>query len=340
MKRMLGAAALSATLATLVAASPVLAADEDFFKGKTVTVYIGFSPGGTYDLFGRMVARFISKQIPGNPTVVASNMPGAGSFTASNWLYRIAPKDGTALGTVSQTLAIDEALKAKGVQFKAAEFTWIGRVTSNIEVQVISTRTPAYTLAGAKSVVVPTASTGPGSPSDTYPKLMNEVAGTKFKIIRGFPGSTDGLLAVERGETEAALTSWNTMKSTRMNWLTDKKAAIFVQYGLHRSPELKDVPTLVELGTNEEDRKLLAFAVSSAEIGRSILAPPGLPADRTAILRKAFDATMKDPEMLAEIQKSNLDFEPLDGASLAKIVAAAANADEKIVARMQKNTEE
>ncbi len=340
MKRMLGAAALSATLATLVAASPVLAADEDFFKGKTVTVYIGFSPGGTYDLFGRMVARFISKQIPGNPTVVASNMPGAGSFTASNWLYRIAPKDGTALGTVSQTLAIDEALKAKGVQFKAAEFTWIGRVTSNIEVQVISTRTPAYTLAGAKSVVVPTASTGPGSPSDTYPKLMNEVAGTKFKIIRGFPGSTDGLLAVERGETEAALTSWNTMKSTRMNWLTDKKAAIFVQYGLHRSPELKDVPTLVELGTNEEDRKLLAFAVSSAEIGRSILAPPGLPADRTAILRKAFDATMKDPEMLAEIQKSNLDFEPLDGASLAKIVAAAANADEKIVARMQKITEE
>ncbi len=336
MKRMLGAAAL----ATLVAASPALAADEDFFKGKTVTVYIGFSPGGTYDLFGRMVARFISKQIPGNPTVVASNMPGAGSFTASNWLYRIAPKDGTALGTVSQTLAIDEALKAKGVQFKAAEFTWIGRVTSNIEVQVISTRTPAYTLAGAKTVVVPTASTGPGSPSDTYPKLMNEVAGTKFKIIRGFPGSTDGLLAVERGETEAALTSWNTMKSTRMNWLTEKKAALFVQYAAQRSPELKDVPTLVELASNEDDRKLLAFAVSSAEIGRSILAPPGLPADRTAILRKAFDATMKDPEMLAEIQKSNLDFEPLDGASLAKIVAAAANADEKVVARMQKITEE
>ena len=340
MKRTFGAAALSVTLASLIAAAPAKAADEDFFKGKTITIYIGFSPGGTYDLFGRMVGRFIGKHIPGNPTVVASNMPGAGSFTASNWLYRIAPKDGTALGTVSQTLAIDEALKAKGVQFKAAEFTWIGRVTSNVEVQVVSTRTPAYTLAGAKAAVVPTASTGPGSPSDTYPKLMNEVAGTKFKIIRGFPGSTDGLLAVERGETEAALTSWNTMKSTRMHWLTDKKAALFVQYVTQRSPDLKDVPTLVELATNEDDRKLLAFAVSSAEIGRSILAPPGLPADRTALLRKAFDATMKDPELLAEIQKSNLDFEPLDGASLAKIVAAAANADEKVVARMQKITEE
>jgi tripartite-type tricarboxylate transporter receptor subunit TctC len=344
MKRMFGAAALSATLATtfasLMAATPAQAADEDFFKGKTITIYIGFSPGGTYDLFGRMVGRFIGKHIPGNPTVVASNMPGAGSFTASNWLYRIAPKDGTALGTVSQTLAIDEALQAKGVQFKAAEFTWIGRVTSNIEVQVVSTRTEGYTLAGAKKLTVPTASTGPGSPSDTYPKLMNEVLGTKFKIIRGFPGSTDGLLAVERGETEAALTSWNTMKSTRLHWLTDKKAALFVQYVTKRSPELKDVPTLVELATNEDERKLLSFAVSSAEIGRSILAPPGVAADRTAVLRKAFDAAMKDPELLAEVQKSNLDFEPLDGASLAKIVAAAANADPKVVERMRKITEE
>jgi tripartite-type tricarboxylate transporter receptor subunit TctC len=187
---------------------------------------------------------------------------------------------------------------------------------------------------------VPTASTGPGSPSDTYPKLMNEVAGTQFKIIRGFPGSTDGLLAVERGETDSALTSWNTMKTTRMNWLTDKKAVLFVQYVTKRSPDLKDVPTLVELASNDADRKLLSFAVSSAEIGRSILGPPGMQADRVAVLRKAFDAAMKDPEMLAEIQKSNLDFEPLDGASLAKIVAEAANADPSVVARMQKIMEE
>jgi tripartite-type tricarboxylate transporter receptor subunit TctC len=287
-----------------------------------------------------MVTRYMAKHIPGQPNMVASNMPGAGSFTASNWLYRIAPKDGTALGTVSQTLAIDEALKSKGVQFKAAEFNWIGRVTSNVEVQVVSTRTEGATLAGAKKVVVPTASTGPGSPSDTYPKLMNEVAGTQFKIIRGFPGSTDGLLAVERGETDASLTSWNTMKTTRMNWLTDKKAVLFVQYVTKRSPDLKDVPTLVELASNDADRKLLSFAVSSAEIGRSILGPPGMPADRVAVLRKAFDAAMKDPELLAEVQKSNLDFEPLDGASLAKIVAEAANADPSVVARMQKIMEE
>ncbi|MDB5542918.1 MAG: Tripartite-type tricarboxylate transporter, receptor component TctC [Hyphomicrobiales bacterium] len=334
-------AALACGLAlTAALAGAASAADEDMFKGKTITVYIGFSPGGTYDLFGRMVTRYMARHIPGQPNMVASNMPGAGSFTASNWLYRIAPKDGTALGTVSQTLAIDEALKSKGVQFKAAEFNWIGRVTSNVEVQVVSTRTEGQTLAGARKVVVPTASTGPGSPSDTYPKLMNEVAGTQFKIIRGFPGSTDGLLAVERGETDSALTSWNTMKTTRMNWLTDKKAVLFVQYVTKRSPDLKDVPTLVELASNDADRKLLSFAVSSAEIGRSILGPPGMQADRVAVLRKAFDAAMKDPEMLAEIQKSNLDFEPLDGASLAKIVAEAANADPSVVARMQKIMEE
>jgi hypothetical protein len=335
------AAALACGLAlTAVLTGGARAADEDMFKGKTITVYIGFSPGGTYDLFGRMVTRFMARHVPGQPNMVASNMPGAGSFTASNWLYRIAPKDGTALGTVSQTLAIDEALKSKGVQFKAADFNWIGRVTSNVEVQVVSTRTEGRTIARARTVVVPTASTGPGSPSDTYPKLMNEVAGTQFKIIRGFPGSTDGLLAVERGETDASLTSWNTMKTTRMNWLTEKKAVLLVQYVTQRSPDLMDVPTLVELASNDADRKLLSFAVSSAEIGRSILGPPGIPADRVAILRKAFDAAMKDPELLAEVKKSNLDFEPLDGASLAKIVAEAANADATVVARMQKIMED
>lgn len=309
---------------------------DDFFKGKTVTVYIGFSPGGTYDLFGRMVARYIGKHIPGQPTVVASNMPGAGSLTAANWLYRAAPKDGTALGIVSQTMAMDEALKAKGVQFKAVEFNWIGRVTSNIEVHVISTKSKGSTLEGMRQAEVPVASTGPGSPSDTYPRIMNEVLGAKFKVIRGFPGSTDGLLAVERGEVDGALTSWNTMKSTRMDWLTDKKAVLLVQYVTERSPELKDVPTLVELAKNDADRKLLTFAVSSAELGRFIIAPPGLPADRVNTLRRAFDAAMKDSELLGEVNKAKLDFEPATGEEIAKIVAQTANVEASVIERMQK----
>ncbi len=328
---------LIAALALALSASTVCAqTPEAFFKGKTVTIYIGFSPGGTYDLFGRMVSRYIGKYIPGQPNVIASNMPGAGSLTAANWLYRIGPKDGTALGIVSQTLAIDEALKAKGIQYKSAEFNWIGRVTSNVEVQVVSTKSKGTTIEGARSAEVPVASTGPGSPSDTYPRIMNDVLGTKFKIIRGFPGSTDGLLAVERNEVDGALTSWNTMKSTRMNWLTDKKAVLFVQYVTKRSPDLKDVPAFVEFANNDADRKLLTFAVSSAEIGRSILAPPGLPADRVAALRTAFDAAMKDPDLLAEIEKAKLDFEPLGGVDLAKIVKDTADVDETVVARIQK----
>ena len=329
-------AAIGALSVALTAPAALAQSAEEFFKGKTVTVYIGFSPGGTYDLFGRMVSRYIGKHIPGNPTVVASNMPGAGSLTAANWLYRVAPKDGTAMGIVSQTMAIDEALKAKGVQFKSAEFNWIGRVTSNIEVHVISTKSKGTTIDGAKTAEVPVASTGPGSPSDSYPKLMNAVLGTKYKVIRGFTGSTSGLLAVERGEVDGALTSWNTMKSTRMNWLTEKRAALPVQYVLTRSPELKDVPTLVELATNAEDRKLLNFAVSSAEIGRAILAPPGIPADRVAVLRKAFDAAMKDPELLAEVNKAKLDFEPMGGADLTKLVADSTDVDEAVISRLQK----
>ena len=329
-------AVIGALSVGLTAPAALAQSAEEFFKGKTVTVYIGFSPGGTYDLFGRMVSRYIGKHIPGAPTAVASNMPGAGSLTAANWLYRVAPKDGTAMGIVSQTMAIDEALKAKGVQFKSAEFNWIGRVTSNIEVHVLSTKSKGATLEGAKTAEVPVASTGPGSPSDTYPRILNDVFGTKFKVIRGFPGSTDGLLALERGEVDGALTSWNTMKSTRMDWLTDKKAVLLVQYVSTRSPDLKDVPALVEMATNEADRKLLSFAVSSAELGRAILAPPGIPADRVAVLRKAFDAAMKDPELLAEVAKAKLDFEPMGGAELSKLVAEAATADPSVVDRMQK----
>ena len=192
-----GIAAIALTAPSALAQTP-----EEFFKGKTVTVYIGFGPGGTYDLFGRMVARHIGKHIPGNPNVIGSNMPGAGSFTATNWLYRVAPKDGTALGIVAQTIAMEEKLKNKAVQYKTSEFNWVGRVTSNIEVHVISTKSKGATIEGAKTVEVPVASTGPGSPSDSYPKLMNAVIGTKFKVIRGFTGSTSGLLAVERGEQQ------------------------------------------------------------------------------------------------------------------------------------------
>ncbi len=310
----------------------------DFYKGKTVTIYIAFSPGGTYDLFGRMVARHIGKHIPGNPTVIGSNMPGAGGLTATNFMFRSAPKDGTAMAIITQNIAIEEALKNKAVQYKSNEFNWIGRATSNIEIHVLSTKSPGHTIEGARKHETPVASTGPGSPSDSYPRLLNATLGTKFKVVRGYPGSTDGLLAIERGEMDGALTSWNTMKSTRMNWLTEGRAVLPVQYTMKRSPELKNVPTAIELMTNDADRKLMTFAISSAEVGRSFLAPPGVPADRVQALRAAFNATMKDPELLAEVEKAQLDFEPATGEELAKIIADTLAVDEATVERMRKIT--
>lgn len=309
---------------------------DQFYKGKTVTIAIGFSAGGTYDLFGRLVSRHIGKHIPGNPTVIAQSMPGAGSFVAANWLYAVAPKDGTAMAIVSQTIAMEEALKNKGVRYKSAEFNWIGRATANTEVQVFWHTSKGTTVEGAKTAEVPVASTGPGSPSETYPKLLNALIGTKYKLIRGYTGSTAGLLAMERGEVDGALTSWNTMKTTRKAQLDEKKAFIAVQYLTKRNVDLPDVPTIVELGTNEADRQLLTFAAASAEIGRSFIAPPKMAPERVKTLRDAFDATMKDPELLAEVAKAQLDFEPGNAAELERLVKVTLATPPDLVARMEK----
>ncbi len=325
------AAALSLPLA-MANAQPA----DQFFKGKTVTIAIGFSAGGTYDLFGRLVARHLGKHIPGNPTVIGQAMPGAGSFVAANWLYAVAPKDGTAMAIVSQTIAMEEALKNKGVRYKSAEFNWIGRATSNNEIQVFWHTSKGTTVEGAKTAIVPVASTGPGSPSETYPKLLNALIGTKYKLIRGYTGSTAGLLAMERGEVDGALTSWNTMKTTRKAQLDDKRAFIAVQYLLKRSPDLPNVPAVVELATNDSDRQLLTFAAASGDIGRAFIAPPGLAPERVKVLRDAFDATMKDPELLNEVSKAQLDFEPAPAAELEKLVKVTLATPPELIERMEK----
>ena len=331
--------AVAATVMAMAYAvtTPALAQPADqFLKGKTVSIAIGFSAGGTYDLFGRLVARHIGKHLPGNPTVIAQSMPGAGSFVAANWLFAVAPKDGTAMAIVSQTIAMEEALKNKGVRYKSAEFNWIGRATSNNEIQVFWHTSKGTTVAGAKTAVVPVASTGPGSPSETYPKLLNALIGTQYKIIRGYTGSTAGLLAMERGEVDGALTSWNTMKTTRKAQLDDKKAFIAIQYLLKRAPDLPDVPAVVELATNDADRLLLTFAAASGDIGRAFIAPPGVAPERVKILRDAFDATMKDPELLAEVNKAQLDFEPAPAAELERLVKVTLATPAAIVERMEK----
>ena len=179
------------------------------------------------------------------------------------------------------------------------------------------------------------ATTGAGSPSEGYHKLLNGTIGTKFKLVGPYPGSTDGLLAMERGETDAAFTSWNTLNTAKHSWIEEKKANVLVQYALERLPDLKDVPTMVDLATTPEDKQMFAFYTSGGEVGRAFFAPPGIPADRVAALRQAFDETLKDPELLAEVEKANLDFHPGSGDLLQKIVVDTSAVPEAVVTRMQ-----
>ena len=325
-------------LAAILCLAPLAVRAQDaasFYKGKTISVYIGFSAGGTYDYFGRLLTRHLAKHIPGNPNVVAVAMPGAGSLTLANYMFRIAPRDGTALGIASQTLAIDQTLGAPGILYKANEFNWIGRATSNVEITVIWERSKVKKIEDATVYDVPLASSGAGSPAEGYHKLLNAVIGAKFKLIGPYPGSTDGLLAMERGEVDAAFTSWNTFNVTKHDWITSKKASALVQYAQERHPDMPDTPTMVELGKTPEDRAMFSFDVSGGEVGRSFMAPPGVPADRVALLRKAFDETMSDPELLAEVETAKLDFHPASGEKLQKIIADTATISPAVVSRMQ-----
>jgi tripartite-type tricarboxylate transporter receptor subunit TctC len=325
------AAAVFASAAQTVSAQPA----DPIFKGKVINLYIGFAGGGTYDYYARLVARFIGKHIPGNPTVVAQTMQGAGSFQLANFLFAQAPKDGTAMGIITQTVAIEEALHSPGVRYKAAEFTWIGRATAILEVAMTGKTAKAKTIEGARQFDTPVAGTGAGSPSEGYPKLMNALAGTKFRVISGYPGSTQGMMAMEAGEVDGGFTSWNTLKRTKQDWLRDKFINILYQCALERHPDLADIPTDVELGRTEEDRKILTFYTSSAAVGRSIVAPPGVPPDRLNTLRRAFDATIKDPEFLADIERAQQEFQPASGEELQKLIEATASVPREIVDRTE-----
>ncbi len=325
----------SAILAVMTGAavSPAALAQDESFKGRTVTVTIGFSTGGNYDFVGRLVSRHIGKQLPGQPSGVAVNMPGAGSIRAANYIFNAAPKDGTALGIMSSSLAIEEALGAPNIQYKASEFGWVGRVSMIL--QVLSTLDPAKakTIDDVLRIETAMGGTGAGSPSEGYPKILNGLLGAKFKVISGYTSSADTMLAMERGELDGSLPSWNTIKRTKPDWIAEKKIHPLVQFAFVRSPDLPDTPTSVELGGNSQDRAVLEFYTSGEELGRSILAPPGMPAERLRMLREAFDRMLVDEDFIAEVRKARLEFNPLSGVKLQAIAAATVAASRETVDR-------
>jgi tripartite-type tricarboxylate transporter receptor subunit TctC len=289
------------------------------FRGRNVTIYIGFGAGGSYDFFGRIAARHLGKHLKGNPTIVPQNMPGAGSFTAANFVFNAVARDGTALGLFTQNMALQEVLGAPGVKFKAVDFNWLGRITSTVEVHVTSRK--LKTIADAREREFFFSGSGTGSPSETYPILMNALAGTKFKIISGYPGSTQGVLAIERGEVDGALSSWNSIKRSKPNELKSGDLNVFVQHALKRHHDLPQVPTIVETGMTERGREILEFYASAVEVGFALAAPPQVPPERVQALREGFNAMLKDPDFIAEFKKTSSDLEPDSGEAVAKVIA-------------------
>ena len=308
-------------LATIAFAGDAAAQSvEQFYSGKVIDLVIGYPPAGSNDIYARLLARHFGRHIPGNPSIVPKNMPGAGSFLALGQMYNLAPNDGTAVAIGAPTAPLDEKLGSQGVRFKTAEFNWIGRIDSLINIVFMWKTSKVKTVADAQQIQSTLSGTGAGSTVSIYPTVMNNVLGTKFKLIMGYRGSNEAQLAVERGEVDGHSTSWTAVKVAHPEWLPSKSISILVQFGLHRHPELPDVPTVVELARNDEERQVLRAVMNATEIGTAFFTTPGVPADRVQALRRAFDATMKDPEFLADAQKSNLTTGPITGEELQKLV--------------------
>lgn len=311
---------------------------EDFYKGKNVDMVIGYAPGGGYDLYARMVAQFIGNHIPGKPNIIARNMPGAGSRTAVAWLSNVAPKDGTVLATADQSLSVAQAMGDKALtdlKIDTSKLIYIGNPNADNNTTATWHTSGVKTIEDATKKEIPMGATG-GSTSSQYPRVMNAVLGTKFKVILGYPGGNDINLAMERGEVAGrGSNAWASWKSTRPDWLKDKKVNILVQIGLTKAPDLPDVPLLVDLAKNDEDRALLKLISASTTIGRPIFTSPGVPEERVKALRAAFEATMKDPAFLAEAKKRNFDIDPVPGEQLQKIVAEIVATPKPIADRLQ-----
>lgn len=316
--RLAGGAIFSLLLLTTpVAAQP----GGDTFAAKSVAMIIGFGPGGGYDLWGRTVGRHIGRHLPGAPSVIPQNMPGAGSYAAASYIFNIAPKDGSVLGIIARDAALGPLSGATGARFDPTRLSWIGTPTKETNVCV------AYHTSQVKSVLdlydkqLIVGDTGPGTGTRSYPKALNELLGMKFKLVGGFPASSDVFLAMERGEVEGICESLDSIKIRRPDWIPTRKISILFQGGAEPNPELDGVPFVLDLALTGEQRQALEFLYAGQGIGRPFVAPPDLPADRLKMLRDAFNATMTDPAFVAETQKSKLDLEPEDGEHLAALIA-------------------
>jgi tripartite-type tricarboxylate transporter receptor subunit TctC len=337
MLQKISATAVPLFVAAMAAAPPSAYAQsvENFYKNKTISLVIGYPPAGAPDVYARLLARHLGKYIPGNPSIIARNMPGAGGLLAANHLFNVAPRDGTTLGLTSPTIPLEETLGAPASKYKAAQFNWIGRLATNPNITFINSTSRVKTIQDAFENEAILGATGRSSTNEVYPTVLNNVLGTKFKIVTGYQGTAAVMLAMERGEIEGSSATYDGIMALHPDWIKSKKVNVVVQYLLKRHPDLPDVPTSAEVAGAPEQATILRTVSSASEIGKFILTTRDVPAERVAALRTAFDAAVRDPEFLSEAANLRIEIDPLSGVELEVIVHETQNIPTSVIEKVK-----
>jgi tripartite-type tricarboxylate transporter receptor subunit TctC len=331
----------AAAVVAICAASPASAqTPEQFFKGRQLTMICFSGSGSAYDVYARLLVRHMGRHIPGNPTFIVQNMQGAGGLKMIDYLYRIAPKDGSVMGTVGRGLPFEPFLGKNEIRYDPLTFTWLGSMNreSTLAMSWHTSKVKTYEDLKKMELLVP--GTGAGADSEIIPHAFNNLAGTKFKIIAGYKDTSEGALAMERGELDGlAYWSWSAVVAAHPDWVPQKKINVLFHTGLRPIPQIADVPLIRNLVTNPIDKKALEFLLAREILGRVFLAPPSLPADRAAVLRTAFAETLRDPEFLKDGERSKLDTDLVTGAEVDAVLKEAANAPADVIARVKESLE-
>jgi tripartite-type tricarboxylate transporter receptor subunit TctC len=327
---------LLAIISVSVAArlAPAEAADA-YFKDKQIRLVVGSAPGGGYDAYGRLLAQYMKQHIPGGPNVIVQNMPGAGSLVAANYIYNVAPRDGTFIGAVNGMLATDPLLYPERVKFDPRQFRWLGSALRENHIGVVwhLTRVRSFDDVLRNELIV----AGSGGATNFYPLFVDAILGAKIKMIPGYQGTKQGMLAMERGEVGGDVgITWASVKATNGNWLRDNKIRVFVQLGMKKHPELPDVSWIYDYARNDEDRAAMDLAFSNAEFGRPFIAPPGVPDEVVDILRDAFEDTMNDPAFRADAEKRQLDLALTRGSEIQSLIENIYKTSPAVVERVRK----
>ena len=304
---------------------------------KPITLYAAGTAGGGVDLYGRLLGHHLGNHIAGKPAIVVQDMPGAGGIRQANFLAETAPRDGTAIGIFAGGPILEPLIGARDPGYDMSQFTWIGAISKDVSLCIAWGGSPFKTLDDAKQQQMIVAGTGAGSDTDTYPVVLNELLGTKFKVITGYLGSQQTILAIESGEVHGRCGwSLSSLKSTKLDWLRDKKINLLVQIATEKAADLPDVPLVLDLVSKPEDKQMLELMLGPTAMARPFVAPPGLSEARAALLRRAFDATMKDPAFIVEANSLQADIQPSTGEEVQKLVARMYATPKSIVERAKK----